>query len=185
MVITPDTIMAWNPCEDYPRERVEQIIGNRKTPLECLDLDIPPEDRLWLVLRPDVIPARELRLLACSFALEVLPLFEAQYPDDRRPRAAIEAAQGFARGNATALERAAMAAANAAAKTASWAAAMAAATAASRAADLDAANAAARAAASAATWAARAAASDASWDAARAAARRSQIDITRRVMSEL
>ncbi|MFA7265741.1 MAG: putative immunity protein [Candidatus Nanopelagicales bacterium] len=87
---------------------------------------------------------RKLRLFAADCAEWVLPLFEAERPDDDRPRKAIEAARAFANGEITA---------------AAWDAA--------RAAAWDAARAAARDAA-------RAAARDATWDAARDAERQWQ-----------
>ena len=40
----------------------------------------------------------ELRLFAADCAEHVLPIYEAAYPDDDRPRRAIEAARAFARG---------------------------------------------------------------------------------------
>ena len=61
----------------------------------------------------------KLRLFACDCALEVLPLFEALHPEDRRPRAAIVEAQRFALGRAP---RELMAAAGNATWTAVWAA---------------------------------------------------------------
>jgi hypothetical protein len=115
---------------------------------------------------------RILRLFACRVAEDVLPLYEAKYPDDDRPRKAIETARRYADGQATddelaAAQAAAWDAARAAARAAAQAAAWAAAWAAAR----DAAWAAARAAAWAAAWdAARAAAWAAARDATRAAA---------------
>jgi hypothetical protein len=44
---------------------------------------------------------QQRRLLACDYAERVLPLFEAQYPDDDRPRQAIQVARQFANGQAT------------------------------------------------------------------------------------
>ena len=62
------------------------------------------------------------RLFAADCAERVLPIFEKQYPDDKRPRLAIEAARAFARGEITAAARAAAwAAAGAAARDAAWA----------------------------------------------------------------
>jgi hypothetical protein len=123
---------------------------------------------------------RTARLAAVDFAEAVLPIFGAHYPDDDRPRKAIEAARGYVNGligrdalraaraasaaSADAARAAARAAADAAADAAAYAAASAAA---------DAAYAAASAAAYAAADAADAAAyyaSAASADAARAAA---------------
>lgn len=54
-----------------------------------------------------VLPAwneRTARLFACDCAERVLPVFERQYPDDHRPRTAIETARRFAEGQATAEE---------------------------------------------------------------------------------
>ena len=46
----------------------------------------------------DDLTEQEQRLIAADFAERVLPLFEAEYPDDDRPRKAIEAARAYARG---------------------------------------------------------------------------------------
>jgi hypothetical protein len=104
---------------------------------------------------------RTARLFAADCAEHVLPLFERHYPNDDRPRKAVEASRAFARGE---IDRTALAAARDAARAAAWDAA--------RAAARDAARAAARDAARAAAWAA---AWDAAWDAARAAARDAEI----------
>jgi len=103
---------------------------------------------------------RTARLLACEYAERVLPIYEKHYPDDKRPRQAIETARRFANGEATQEElAAAWDAARAAAGAAAWNAARAAAW-----------NAARAAAWAAARNAARAAVGDAARDAARAAA---------------
>jgi hypothetical protein len=96
------------------------------------------------------------RLFACDCAEHVLPIFEKERPDDKRPRECIQVARKFARGKSTQEE---LAAAWAAAGYAVWAAAW------------DAARAAAWAAAGDAVWdAAGDAAGDAAWAAAGAAA---------------
>ena len=74
---------------------------------------------------------RTARLFAADCAERVLPMFDAQSPNDDRPRRAIETARRFANGEAT---RGELAAAGAAARDAAGAAAWAAARAAARAA---------------------------------------------------
>ena len=74
---------------------------------------------------------RTARLFAADCAERVLPIFGKSYPNDNRPRNAIQAARDFANGKITA---AAWDAARAAARAAAWAAAEAAARAAARAA---------------------------------------------------
>jgi hypothetical protein len=54
---------------------------------------------------------RIARLFACDCAERVLPLYEKNYPDDKRPRYAVEVARLFADGKATQTELAAAGAA--------------------------------------------------------------------------
>ena len=49
----------------------------------------------------DDLTEQEQRLIVADFAERVLPIFEAHYPDDDRPRKAIEAARAYARGEIT------------------------------------------------------------------------------------
>jgi hypothetical protein len=138
------------------------------------------EDCLWALCATAENCDTVARLMAADFAEAVLPIFERERPNDRRPRVAIETARRFARAEVeceelAAARTAAWAAAGAAARAAAWAAARAAA----RAAAGDAARTAARAAAGdAARTAAGAAAGDAAW----AAARDAQAEIIRRYL---
>ncbi len=102
--VTVDQVMEWDPCSDYPRERVEELWTGRPalTALEILDLDIPGADRLWAVLRNEFLSDRELRELACDFAESVIHIYERNCPGDDRPRNAINVARRFAHGSATA-----------------------------------------------------------------------------------
>jgi hypothetical protein len=69
-----------------------------------LDLPIHPADRLWVVLREEVIPKRELGLLACDYADAALPIWTAVRPDDTRMEEGIAVARRWWRGEATAAE---------------------------------------------------------------------------------
>jgi hypothetical protein len=139
--ITPETVLQFDPCVDYPEERIRELFAGREsaTPLEIIDeFDAPPEDKLWLLLREDFLPDRELHIFACWCAEQTLPIFEARQPGDGRPRAAVETKRRWIDGGATDGE---LDAARAAAGDAAWAAAWSA----------------ARNAARSAAWAARAA----------------------------
>ena len=94
-------------------------------------------DAVWALIA--INADRPLSLFAADCAERVLPIYEKEYPEDQRPRQAIEAARAFARGEISA-------AARAAAGTAAWDAARAAAGDAARAAAGAAARDAARAA---------------------------------------
>jgi hypothetical protein len=102
--------------------------------------------RTRVIRKLDTWSDRTARLFACDCAEMVLPLFEKDYPNDTRPRKAIETARLFADGKASRNELNA-------ARDAAWDAARAAARAA--------AGGAARAAAGAAAWAAAGAAAGA------------------------
>ena len=146
-------IRSWGPCYDPARHLPEDWSG---TAIDILRMEsIPPRDRLWVVLRDEVLDLRTLRLFAIACARRAQHLMA-----DPRSVAAIDVAERHFHGLATDEElaatraaawvaRAAADAADAAAAWAAWAA--------EDAADAAAARAAARAAAAAAEAAARAA----------------------------
>lgn len=98
VLITPEMVRGWRPCPDYPDERVRELLGDGLTWEQVAALDIPKQDRCWALLHEEILPERDLRLLACRFAYGVLPLFEARFPGDERPRAAIRVARRYALG---------------------------------------------------------------------------------------
>ena len=59
------------------------------------------DDALW-TLRTLEEYNRAARLFACNCAKRALPVFEREYPEDKRPRMAVEAAERFAQGETTA-----------------------------------------------------------------------------------
>ena len=71
---TIDEVLSWDVC--YPREQLKELYAGRETliALDCFDLPIPGKDKLYALLRPKVIPERELHLLACDFAERVAHL---------------------------------------------------------------------------------------------------------------
>jgi hypothetical protein len=146
--VTVDDVLTWGPChsEAKVRELAAQL-GERFDALDVLRAShITAEDRLWTVLRPEMIDEPTLHEYACrsaEWALAFVALGGATI--DPRSLAAIEVKRRWVRGEATDED---LAAARAAARDAAWDAAR------------------------AAAWdAARDAARDAAWGAARAAAR--------------
>ena len=126
------------------------------------------EDTIELVLRSEFIPEKTLHILSTKFAYMHLDKFEKEYPDDKRPRKAIEAKEAWIKGDLTNEQ---LSAAASAASAAAWSAVSAASFAAASAAWSAAARSAAR---SAASFAASAAARSAdARSAARSAAARS------------
>jgi hypothetical protein len=126
--VTLNAIRAHGPCEDGWRKLLAHL-GKTKPDDEPLPLltildSNGVDDALWCLraLPPEYGPA--CRLLACEYAETVLPIFESEHPDDKRPRAAIETARRHARGEATDTELAsAGSAARASAGAAAWASA--------------------------------------------------------------
>ena len=174
MIITTEQIMAWSPCGRYNESIVSDLIGDGKTPIEITELMIPAEDRLWVLLRQDIIPEIQLHSLACDFAQAVSHLNQ-----DPRVQAAIDAKRKWIAGKISdkeleAAREATWEAAMAAARAAAWAAAMAAAE--------SAAGAEARAAA---VEAALAAAREAAVEAAMAAAWEKQLNIVKIYLKSL
>ena len=115
--ITTDMIMAARPCPNYPRERVEELVGDGLEPREIAALNIPAEDRLWAMIYV-VLDDRRRRLLACDCAERALAREGAAgHEPDARSWAAVQMARRYARGEAT---RAELDAAMAAAMAAAW-----------------------------------------------------------------
>src|SRR5690606_19438819 len=143
---TIEQLLSWHPCAEWPHALIRQHARGRET-FHARDLlplrTAPPHHRLRVVLRDDLIPAAILHEFACWCAEQVLPLYEAQYPGDARPRDAIAAKRAWLRGEITDEQLSA-------ARDAAWDAARDAARAAARDAAWDAARAAARDAARAA-----------------------------------
>jgi hypothetical protein len=159
LTITYAELKALDPCENALR-RVAKLMGGAKQWTSGIDAATARkagatfDDIVWVAsvrahTNSDI--ERRLRLWLADCAAHVHHIYAADYPNDDRPRKAIEASRRFARGEI-----------DDAARAAAWAAAWAAASVA-RAAAWAAAWAAARAAARAAAWAA-------AWAAARAAA---------------
>ena len=168
LTFTYDRVAALRPSADMLLAATEKLGGVAVWKArgfsfrEMADAGIQFDDLVWLAMeasREDPGIERRVRLWGADCAAHVLPIFEREMPGDARPRQAIEAARGFARGT---VSNAALAAARDATMDATMDA--------TRAAASDA-RAAARDAARAAAWvAARAAARAAAWVATRAAA---------------
>ncbi len=179
--VSIEQVKSWEPCwleEEGGLERLEAI-GSRKEQWTALDvLDLPPEevsdgDKLWVVLREELIDGSILHEFGCRCVEEALKLVENPDP---RSLAAIEAKRSWLRGEISDDELwKARAKALAAARAAAWYAACAAAWSAARAAAWDA----ARPAAWDAAWYAASAAASA---AARNAARARQVSMLREML---
>ena len=65
----------------------------------------------------------DLRLLGCEYALSTIANFEKEFPEDKRPRLAIEAAQSFAIGEITKEDLESARSAAESARSAAWSAA--------------------------------------------------------------
>ena len=132
---TINDVLGWEPCEDYTEEVITELFAGRErlSAEEILDMDIPAADRLWAVLREELLPAELLHKFGCWCA--AIALHRKREPDDRS-WAAVETKWRWIHGAATndeltaaweAAEAAAEAAAGAAAWPTAWAAAWAAA----------------------------------------------------------
>lgn len=91
---TIDDIRSWGPCYDPSRHLPEGWSG---TAVDILKMDsVPLDDRIWVVLRTDLISERSIRLFAVAAARSVQHLMT-----DERSIRAIEVAERYANGLAT------------------------------------------------------------------------------------
>ena len=202
LTMTMQDFINANAFYSRSRRRMKKLFAGREAlnALDVLELDIPNNEKLWAVLREELIPARTLHMLAVEFARAALVREReaGREPDDRSWRA-LDVKLAWLDGRASskeleaakaAADAAATDAAKAAARATAWAAADAAywaAKAAANAADVavnatNAATDAAWAAATDAAWDASRAAEWAAWDAARDNVRAEQVAIVKRML---
>jgi hypothetical protein len=109
---TLNDILKYCPCGQDPNERPQKGWCKLLNHLGKTEADDEPlsiltilesnglEDALWALRAVDGHD-REIRLLACDFAEHVLPIYEREYPNDRRVRTCIAVARRYATGDAT------------------------------------------------------------------------------------
>jgi hypothetical protein len=100
-------LRSWRPCYDPKKHLAEDWRGTAITILQNQSISIP--DRLWVVLRTDLISERTIRLFAVWCARQVQHLMK-----DPRSIAALDVAERFANGEASKEEWDAARASNAA-----------------------------------------------------------------------
>jgi len=92
MLITKDYLKSMNPCEDRYKHYLQNYKDWQGTLDEFLDLPkLTHDDKRWVFVRS--IDKNKLRFVAADFAERVLHIYENKYPNDDRPRKAIEAAR--------------------------------------------------------------------------------------------
>lgn len=99
---TIEDLISWGPC--YGNAKIRRIVGG-VTEFDALDVlkrdDIRARDRLWVVLRREMLDEKTMQLFSCYAARSVLDIYERDHPGDSRPRTAIDIAERYANGNAT------------------------------------------------------------------------------------
>ena len=92
-LITAEEVIAMNPCSNYTHKGIHERHGAKGiTPKQISELGIREIDRFWVLIR--LVDGKDRCLVAADIAESVLPLFESKFPDDNRPRKAIEATRG-------------------------------------------------------------------------------------------
>ena len=116
---TIEDIRSWHPCYDPRKYLGEDWSGTALDILAVKDCEIA--DRLWVVLREEVLNANTLSRIACRFVRET-PLGDGRTVwdllTDERSRRGVEAREEYLRGE---IDDKAMAADRAAARDAAWA----------------------------------------------------------------
>ena len=91
MLITKDYLKSLSPCEDRYKNYLKHYKDWSGSLEAFIDLkELTYDDKRWVFVRS--IDKDKLRLVAADLAERVLHLFESKYPNDDRPRKAIEAA---------------------------------------------------------------------------------------------
>ncbi len=95
ITLTKQQVREMNPPARDFRAMRDNLPGGDTTPYTPSAMaarGVPHRTIVWAFLRPEVLGSG-FGAVVCRIADEVLPVFEDTYPDDTRPRAAIEAAR--------------------------------------------------------------------------------------------
>ena len=67
------SVMGWNPCEDFPKERIAALFGNRNkvTITDMFAVSMRQDEYLWVALREAWFSPEELKNMAARFVLHV------------------------------------------------------------------------------------------------------------------
>jgi hypothetical protein len=91
-MITLSAIKTLNPCKDRLDNFVKFYGSKTLTKGQFMGLkNITQEDKMWVAFR--MMPQANIRYAAADIAESVLHIFEKEYPNDNRPRRAIEVAK--------------------------------------------------------------------------------------------
>lgn len=107
--LTKDALLSFEPCNE-----ALEFLGKHKSLrtawLECDN----PQWMLWALSKFQLLDERIARQFAVDCAERVLPIYETRYPNDNRPRIAIEAARRCIDDHSTEADKARTAACSAA-----------------------------------------------------------------------
>jgi len=91
-MITNKVIADLNPCSNRHENYLNFYKNKSYSKRQFMGLkNITHEDKLWVVFR--LLSKENIQLAAADIAESVLHIFESKYPNDNRPRLAIEAAR--------------------------------------------------------------------------------------------
>jgi len=89
--ITFSAVKKLNPCSERLENALKHYNGKSFTIKEFLSLErLYHDDKVWVAVR--MMPNKNIRFVACETAKSVLNLYEAEYPDDDRPRKPVKEA---------------------------------------------------------------------------------------------
>ena len=92
MLINKEVISKLDPCKDRFNNYLKYYALKSHTKAQFMGLkNISQADKLWVCFR--LMPKENIALAAADIAESVLHIFEDKYPNDDRPRKAIEAAR--------------------------------------------------------------------------------------------
>ena len=102
---TLNAIRKHSPCESGWIKLLKHL-GKSKSDGKSLPLSVilesnGIEDAIWCLRCLPKKYEKRIRYFNCDIAEHVLPIFESKYPEDKRPREAIQAGRDFADGKIT------------------------------------------------------------------------------------
>ena len=80
MQVTKEQVFSFSPCQSDSIQRIDELFGDKATINvdDILAMNMPDDHKLWLILRPELLPVETLDQIKAAF-LALIPQDHEQY----------------------------------------------------------------------------------------------------------
>jgi hypothetical protein len=90
-------LISWKPCYGWTEQRIYEFAQGKEewTAKEILELELSDRDKLWLVLRPELLPDLTLHHASCDFAEHCVETWNVTSSQNQRVTQVLDAKRAW------------------------------------------------------------------------------------------